>query len=145
MKHDWNWWDNYLSIHEQQLRFYSNFMTTVKTYNLKCHTERYYELSCEQIPFKTYKGSNIRVDIRKDILVRHYRGRLQARTYAYTYNSNLPNPDGRNLIRYCSPHMGHNQFHHKHDYTVDPPVIIQISDDSYPHVGEFINEVLETF
>lgn len=145
MKHDWNWWANYLSIHEQILRFYSPYMTTVKTYSILRHTERYYELRCEQIPMKTYKGTNIRVDLRKDILIEEQRGRLRAKTFGYSFNANLPNPDGRNLIRYCSPHDEHNQFHHKHNFTIDPPTITKIGDDEFPHVGDFLAEVLETF
>lgn len=145
MKHDWNWWENYLSIHEKTLRFYNPYMTTIKTYRLLKYTERYYELGCDQIPMRTYTGTSIRVDLRKDILIDEHRGRLRAKTYGYTYSANLPNPDGRNLIRYCSPHEDHNQFHHKHDFTVDPPIITKVGEDEYPHVSEFLNEVLESF
>ncbi len=145
MKHDWNRWDHYLAIHEKTLRFYSPYMTAVKTYSIQRRTESYFELKCEQIPMRTYRGASIRVDISKDVLVEEYRGRLRARTFAYSYNANLPNPDGRNLIRYCSPHDDHNQFHHKHDFTVDPETITKVDEDDYPHVGEFLNEVLEFF
>ncbi len=145
MKHDWNSWEHYLSIHEKTLQIYSKYMTSVKVYTLLRHTERHYELQCQQIPFKTYKGTSVRVDITKDILLEEHRGRLRAKNFAYSYNSNLPHPDGRNLIRYCSPHESHNQFHHRHDYTVDPTVITQIANDEYPHVGEFFNEILENF
>ncbi len=144
MKHGWNSWEHYLSIHEKTLRFYNPYMTVVKTYTIFKHTTRYYEIQCQQIPMRTYKGTDVRIDIKKDILVDEVNGRLQARTVAYSYNANLPNPNGQNLIRYCSPHEDHNQFHHKHIF-MPTPQVLKIEDDEYPHVGEFLNEVLETF
>lgn len=120
-------------------------MITVKTYKVSMHTERYYELECDKVLMRTYKGTTIRVDIRKDVLIEDYRGRLRAKTFAYSYSANLPNPDGRNLIRYCSPHEDHNKFHHKHDYTTNPTTVSKIGSDEYPHVNEFLHEVLESF
>jgi len=49
------------------------------------------------------------------------------------------------MIRYYSPHDDHNQFHHKHDFAIDPPQVIEIGSDGYPHVGKLFNEILEQF
>lgn len=145
MKHGWNSWDGYLAVHEKVLRFYAKFMATPKMYTVTKVTDRFYTLSCEDIQFTTYNSTRLRVDLRKDVLIEERHGRLMAKTFGYSYNANRPNPDGRNVIRYDSPHSDHNQYHHRHDYTVDPPVITKIGDDEYPHVGEFLNEVLVTF
>jgi hypothetical protein len=146
MKHGWNSWDNYWDIHEKILRIYSKYMQAPKTYKLEKHTAQFYELSCEGIMITTFKQTLVRVDIRKEVEIDDSSpNRLRARTIGYSYSVNLPNPDGRNLIRYCSPHIDHNKFHHKHDFTKKPPQTIRIGDDEYPHVGEFLNEVLANF
>lgn len=145
MKHGWNSWDGYLAVHEQVLRFYSRYMETPKTYVIETVTDQFYILRCENIVFITYSGTKIRVDIRKRVLIAERHGRSMARTFGYSYNANRPNPDGRTLIRYDSPHEDHNQFHHKHDFTLNPPRIIELGDDNYPHVGDFLKEALESF
>jgi hypothetical protein len=120
-------------------------MASLKLYTVSRLTDRFYQLQCENILMTTYQGTQVRIDIRKDVLIDDQHGRLRAKTFAYSYNANLPNPDGRNLIRYDSPHDDHSQFHHKHEFTNSPPQVIRIGDDEYPHVGEFIKEVLERF
>lgn len=145
MKHGWNSWDGYFATHEKVLRFFSKYMVVPQVYSVLRPTDRFYQLICENILVTTYKGTRVRIDLSKDVLIEDQHGRLRARTYGYSYNANLPNPDGRNLIRYDSPHDDHNRFHHKHEFTTHPPQVIRIGDDDYPHVGEFFNEVLERF
>ena len=146
MKHGWNSWDNYWHIHEKVLRVYSKYMLAAKTYRVVRHTEFYYELLCTNALFNSYNQNVVRIDIRKDVEIdSSVKAKLQARTIGYTYSANRPNPDGKNLIRYCSPHDDHNQYHHKHDFTVNPAQVHKIADDAWPHVGEFLHEVLLTF
>ena len=146
MKHGWNSWENYWNIHEKVLRFYSIFMQAPKSYTLIRQTEQYYEIKCTGILFQTYSQNLVRVDIRKNITIDDkVKSKLRAQTESYTYSANRPNPDGRNLIRYCSPHDDHNNFHHKHDFTTNPPQVIALGSDAWPHVGEFLHEVLLTF
>jgi hypothetical protein len=68
----------------------------------------------------------------------------RAKTFNYSYNAWDPKTN-KNLIRYCSPHLDHNKFHHKHDYTVDPDETNKIGNDEWPHVSEFLEEVLTNF
>ena len=146
MKHGWNSWDNYFDIHEKVLRFYSKYMQAAKSYHVTRHTDQYYEMTCTGILFQSFNQNLVRVDIHKDLEIEDsLKSKLKARTLGYSYSANKPNPDGRNLIRYCSPHPDHNRFHHRHDYTKVPTEVIRIGDDAFPHVGEFLNEVLRTF
>ena len=97
---------------------------------------------------ETYKGTVVRIDIRKSALIDpDIKTRLRARTYEYSYSANLPKIG--ELIRYCGPHdidtksPDHHKFHHKHDFTSGEEVITKIDDDEWPHVDEFLREVLE--
>jgi len=145
MKHGWNSWDGYLAVHEKVLRFFAKFMENPKPYQILEVTDQFRILKCENIIINTYNGTRLRVDIRKQVLLEQQHGRLMAKTFRYAYGVFRPNPDGSQLIRYNSPHDDHNQFHHRHDHTVNPAVITRIGEDEYPHVGEFLNEVLTTF
>ena len=154
MKHDWNSLEDYLSVHDRILRFYVKHMETPRVaYKVVQVTPRFYTLECAGIIFHTYQSNRIRVDIYKEVLVDDTQPRRKrARTIGYNYNANTP--QGANLIRYESPdppaEIGpkspyHHRFHHKHDDTVNPPLITRIGDDEYPHIGEFFDEVLARF
>lgn len=152
-KHGWNVLQNYLAVHDKTLRFYEKYMEEVRTYTYQEITDRYHLLLCQGIFFHTYNGTLVRVDIEKDIEVDPEPiGRPRARTSSYTYSANLPRIGP--LIRYCSPHQDweeegsapHHAFHHRHDYTKNPKGDVRIlPDDSWPHVGEFLEEVLKSF
>lgn len=146
MKHDWNSLENYLSIHDKILRIYAKFMLQPKHYALITRTDFFYILECKDIRLRTYKGNTVRVDIYKEIEVDpSNKSKQRARTSGYSYGANRPHPNGAPLIRYCSPHFDHNKYHHKHDYTKTPPTIVEVSQDEWPHVGEFFNEVLQNY
>ena len=72
--------------------------------------------------------------------------RLRVKTFSYSYLALYPNPLSRNLVRYCSPHE-HRKIHHKHVYDVDGIgfSVVEVSDRIWPHVDEFIDEMLEKF
>ncbi len=152
-KHDWNSLQNYLSVHEKTLRRYENAMETVRTYMLDKLTDQYWTLTCKPLFLLTYKGNRIRVDIEKDIEIDPtVPNRPRARTFSYSYSA--IRPGSANLIRYCSPHddghlkgsAPHHEFHHRHDFTKDPKGQITIlGSDDWPHVSEFLDEVLRTF
>lgn len=122
-------------------------------YQVSQITSRFYTLECVGILFQTYQANRVRIDIYKEVLIDDSMPRRKrARTVGYSYNANTPH--GQNLIRYDSPdppHVHgpqtpyHHMFHHKHDYTVHPPKVTRVDDDQYPHVGEFIEEVLMSF
>lgn len=150
-KHGWNSFENYIGVHEKTLRFYEKYMESVRTYSHSNDTEFDYKLRCEGIFFHTYHGTRIRVDLAKDLEIDPTNPkRRRARVERYTYSANLP---GRGpLIRYCSPHdrwelegsAPHHRFHHKHDFTSGQEVITKTG-DNWPHVGEFLEEVLKSF
>ena len=151
-KHDWNSLQNYLEVHYKVLRIYSSHLSIKKDYVYTKVTENFHTLEAIGLIFRSYKGTQIRFDIRKDVEVdtKHTSGKPWARTYGYSYNANIPG--GKNLIRYDSPHddadstpIDHHKFHHKHDYTKDPPEIVRIPEDQWPHVNEFLLEVLSRF
>lgn len=63
-------------------------------------------------------------------------------TYGYSYHAWLTKTN-ENLVRYCSPHETHNKFHHKHIYKNGEELKIEkVGDDDWPHVNEFLDEVL---
>ena len=152
-KHDWNSFTDYLSIHEKTIRFYHKFMEIPKVYIHKNITDYEYQLDCIGIFLYTYRGTRLRVDIRKVIEVDPSNPRRpKARTFKYTYSANIAG--GQRLFRYCSPHRDdeeegkapHHSYHHKHDYTKNPKgEVILIGSDEWPHVGEFFEEVLSRF
>jgi hypothetical protein len=155
MKHDWNSLENYLTIHEKILRFYNKWMDPPRTYRVEKLTQEGSDLilSCHSAFLTTEKGTRIRVDIEKIVEVDDtLPNRKKARTYSYSYSANIPGGD--KLIRYCSPHEDgeeegsapHHKHHHKHDFTKKPEIkIIVLEADSWPHVGDFLKEVRETF
>ena len=64
-------------------------------------------------------------------------------TTSYSYNASL---DGVwNIVRYCSPHAGHNEFHHRHSYDVfggdRTGTISRVGDDDWPTLGELLEEL----
>ena len=65
----------------------------------------------------------------------------------YSYQAKRPSPDGRILIRYDSPHDDHNQFHHKHIFNKNGVEldVVELGSDEWPHVSEFLKEVITKF
>jgi hypothetical protein len=148
IKHGWNNWDNYLSVHEKVLKNYSsNFLNTPIYYKIEKITENYFELKLDKLEVRTKQGNIILVKIEKDVVVQPGAKKKIAKTYTYSYHCWVNGPGGviNNLIRYCSPHDEHNKFHHKHDFTVKPPLLLKIAADSWPHVSEFFDEIISTF
>ncbi len=152
-KHDWNSLQHYLDIHEKTLRQYHRYMETPRNYRYEQVTPSWHVLSCPMIIFHTYKGTRVRADIHKDIEVDLSNPkRLRARTFRYSYNANIPGKAV--LIRYCSPHddweeegsASHHAHHHRHDFATNPKGEVKIlGPDNWPHVGEFFEEILNTF
>ena len=152
-KHGWASLETYLNAHDRVLRTYTKFMDQPKQYRYEWANSNYLVLKCHGIDFTTYSGNKVRVDLYKDVDIDDSNPkRLRARTSGYSYNANRPGVG--NLIRYDSPDLAvtvaqstpfHHQFHHKHDWTSGVEQIIRISDDNWPHVHEFLNEVLSTF
>lgn len=149
-KHDWNTLENYLTVHDRVLRQYSRYMIAVKAYTQKKLTDYFLVLRVENIVFQTFQENLVRVDIRKNVEIDpSNEKRPRARTYDYTYSASVPG--GEKLFRYCSPHEDvkpnapdHHKFHHKHVFKGGKEVILKIGEDRWPHVNEFIQEVLET-
>jgi len=153
-KHDWASMQTYINAHDRVLRQYSKFMDHPRQYQHARITPNYLLLKCENILFTTYKGNRVRVDITKDVEIDDsIPKREQARTFGYSYNANRPGLG--NLIRYDSPDPAdeicraaipyHHRFHHKHEWTSGVEHILRISDDAWPHVDEFLGEVLSKF
>ena len=152
-KHGWNSLQHYLEIHDKTLRFYQKHMETPRVYKYEKLNEYFHTLTCLKIFVHTYKGTRVRIDIKKDMTVDPSNPkRPRARTFRYSYNANIPG--GSDLIRYCSPHEDweqegsapHHKHHHKHDFTKGPKEkITLLGDDEWPHVGEFFEEVLNSF
>jgi hypothetical protein len=92
----------------------------------------------------TVKSNKVLVKLEKDIFVKDGARKKIAKLFNYSYHAWEKKPP-KNLIRYCGPHQNHNTFHHCHDYTVKPMRTIKIPDDKYPHVSEFLKEVIESF
>ncbi len=152
-KHGWNSFADYLSIHDKTIRFYHKFMASPKVYSVTTFTELEKRLTCEGMIVQTYRGTRVRIDIRKGIEIDPANTkRPRARTYNYTYSVNIPG--GSKLIRYCSPHEDweeegaapHHRHHHRHDFTKNPKGdVTLLGKDEWPHVGEFFEEVLGLF
>ena len=146
-KHSWNWLEDYLRVHERVLGNYTSDIETPRSYSYTWLTEQYLILSVT-FHLKTSKGQRVRIDISKDVEVEALPGgKRHARTEAYSYNASI---GSGNLIRYDSPHdqnentPDHHKFHHNHDFTKTPPTIARVHDD-WPHVNEFLDEVLQRF
>lgn len=152
-KHSWNSLQHYLGIHHKTLRFFEKLMETPRVYTHKIENEVTQTLRAAGIIFLTYRGSRVRVDIKKTLEINLSNPkRPRARTFEYRYAASRPNQSP--LIRYCSPHGNweeegtapHHRYHHKHDYTKNPKGDVTIlGDDDWPHVGEFLEEVLQRF
>jgi hypothetical protein len=144
-KHGRNTLGNYLSIHRKVLEQYQAGSPNPKIYKERRLTENYLSLDVFGVRITTKKGNIIKVKIEKDAEVNTTTGkRPTAKTTDYSYHAYYS--DGRNIIRYCSPHPYHNQFHHKHDYIngkVNPP--IKIAPDDVPHVSEFFDELINHY
>jgi len=150
IRHDWNTWDNYFNVHEKVLKNYSaNFVNPQIKYKDDRITDNYYTLVLDRAEVRTQKGNTVFVKIEKDVEVQQGARKKIARTYGYSYHCWQKNGDGtdQNLIRYCSPHPDHNKFHHKHEYlaTSAQSKLIRIDDDEWPHVNEFLDEVIKRF
>lgn len=150
-KHDWAPLQHFLDIHYKILRFYHRYMEIPRSYELDWKNPNYLIMRCERIYLTTHKGTRVRVDIVKEILVDDkIPNRQKALTYDYTYSASIPG--GENIFRYCSPHHDrdnpnspdHHKFHHKHDFGSGKENVIEIAVDEHPHVGEFFEEVLAT-
>jgi len=153
-KHDWNSRESYFDIHYRVLRFFEPFMNPPVQYKHQIVTSNF-EVLTARFVFTTSRGSVIKVSIKKDITIQHPKaGRTRAKTHAYRYHANLP--DGRPLLRYCSPDdpnviidpKDHHTFHHKHvfDRLGNNIAVLDVTGTKdWPHVGDFLNELLTDF
>ena len=90
-KHGWNSLSDYLAIHEKTIRFYQKYMESPKLYTLKFLTEFELELECSGIIVHTYRGTRVRIDIKKRVETDpSNQKRPRARTYGYKYSANIP-------------------------------------------------------
>lgn len=143
-KHGWNTWENYFRIHEKVLKTYqAHFPNHIPKYAVQIITEHYYVMRIEKLELITTKGTSIQINIEKEVEVQPGGRKPVARTEGYSYQAWIKG--GNNLVRYCSPHKNHNQFHHKHDFTKNPAAIIQMEIDTWPHVSEFFDELINNF
>ena len=153
LKHDWASLQTYLNAHERVLNTFAKFMIQPRSYKLTQITANYLLLECTDIQFTTYAGNKVRVDITKDVEIDDSNPkRLKALTSGYSYNANKPGVG--NLLRYDSPDSpaqlgpkspAHHYHHHKHEWVDGEEQITHIGDDDWPHVDEFIREVLSDF
>ena len=145
-KHDWNTLEDYLNVHDSVFKKYIKYFQSPRTYKYAKLTEHYHVLELEAV-LNTNKGSLVKVDIEKGITVKKIPGnRPVVKLNNYKYHAYF-HKTGINIIRYDSPHGGHNQFHHKHTYgflgneiKIDP-----VRNDDWPHVHEFLDEVIQNF
>ena len=107
-------------------------------------TDHYCQLTLEKLEIQTLKNTHIYINIQKDIEVQPGARRPIARTEGFSYQAWFKG-NGGNIIRYCSPHDSHNQFHHKHDYTKIPPEVLKIEAGKWPHVSEFLDEIIMNY
>ncbi len=146
-KHDWNSWENYLNVHEKTLNQYlrQHFVAGPTVYTVIKWTPEFYELSLRGLILRTFNGNSVEIKVEKDVELDTEYARPRARTFGYSYHALWPKPDARNLIRYCSPHE-HRPQHHKHIYRADGSYqVLDVARDSWPHVNEFLDEVLKSF
>lgn len=149
IKHGWNTWDDYFNVHEKVLKKFSgNFIDLKIKYNDKRVTDNFYTLEIKKAELKTQKENIVFIKIEKDVEIEEGIRKKKARTYGYSYQCwrKLGNGTDESLIRYCSPHLNHNKFHHKHeDLAVPPQPILIKTGDEWPHVSEFLDEVIKRF
>ena len=153
-KHDWNALEDYLNVHAAVIGQYQKYMTRPTDYSHNWLNEEYLELSAS-FTITTHLGNAIKISIEKDVEIKTLTpprgkriGRRLARLDAYTY---VAYQVGKGcLIRYCSPHdqlfdtsVDHHEFHHKHDYSSGREIISNMGTD-WPHVDEFLEEVMST-
>ena len=149
LKHDWNSWENYLTVHEKTLRQYlgmrSHYISGPTDYSVKKWTPESYELNLRGLILRTNAGKSIEIKIEKSVELDTEYARPRARTFSYSYHALYAKPNARNLIRYCSPH-GHRPIHHKHVYHLNGTYdVIEVPERTWPHVSEFLDEVLSVF
>jgi hypothetical protein len=156
-KHGWNSRENYFDIHFKVLRFFEPYMTPPVQYKHEVVTDAYEIREATKIVFTTWtRNTVVHASLRKDIMIRRTPGtKPEAKAYSYRYHANLP--DGRALLRYCSPDdpnlkvdpKNHHTFHHKHIFdhlgTEVKVVDVQNRSEEWPHVSDFLNELLSTF
>lgn len=146
-KHDWNDKENYFLIHNRALKKYQwRFLNSV-SYVHTVFTDQHEELEIRNALVKTDSGSVVEIKIHKVLEIDISWAKKKVRTFEYSYQAKRPSPDGRIYIRYDSPHTDHNQYHHKHifDKNGNETEILKISDDEWPHVTEFLDEVISRF
>lgn len=146
-KHDWNSWENYLAVHEKTLRHYVKryYVSGPIEYDIKKWTPEFYELQLRNLVLRTANGNPVEIKIEKSVEVDTDYKRPRARTFSYSYHALTPKPNPRNLLRYCSPHE-HRPHHHKHVYRVDGTYdVSEVPETDWPHVSDFLDEVLATF
>lgn len=147
-KHDWNSRENYLAIHEQILNKFVRqcYLSGPAVYSVWNSTPQALELEIKGLVLRRHNGNSVEFKIEKTAEVDISWARPRVKTFSYSYHAFYPKPLSRNLIRYCSPHE-HRKVHHKHVYGVDGinSAVVEVSDRIWPHVDEFINEVLESF
>ncbi len=143
-KHDWNSWENYLLVHETTLNKYINtrHVAGPRQYTRNKLTDQNIQLSIEGLILKSDLGVEIQIKIEKTVELDIEYSRPRARTFSYSYHALTPKPNARNLMRYCSPHE-HRPHHHKHLYYSDGTYnVLDVPDRTWPHVSEFLDEVL---
>ncbi len=145
-KHGRNHLSNYLDIHRQILANYQEGQEAPKIYTEKLITENYLELEVEDFKILTKKGNWIKVKIHKDVEIDRSGKIPTAKTFTYSYHARYADSKiGGNIIRYCSEH-GHRPYHHKHIYKQDGSFdVLKIQEDEFPHVNEFLDELIENF
>lgn len=143
-KHGWNTLGNYLHIHRKVLAQYQGGHPNPKTYTERKLTESYFTLDVDNVQIISNKGLILKVKIEKDVEINSTGKRPTARTVGYSYHACTQ--FGVNLIRYCSPHPRHNQFHHKHVY-IDgtSSKLLKLVIEDVPHVSEFFDELISNF
>jgi hypothetical protein len=162
-KHDWNDYQNYIDVHDRVLRFFSCYMTPVKTYSSEWPfaDKLYLILELNNVQFTTARGTVAGLVIEKHVIIRRAPyPKPQAKTWSYKYHA-YDSTTGIGLLRYCSPdrdagnpgnHGGtnHHAVHHRHDfsrYGCDPIAgdVTPVDSEKVPHVGDFLNELLMSY
>lgn len=146
-KHDWNSWNNYLSVHEKTLSKYirAHYVSGPQEYIVEKITDQNYGLLIHGLVLRANSGAEIQIKIEKTVELDTEYVRPRARTFAYSYHALTPKPNARNLLRYCSPH-DHRPHHHKHVYNLDGTYnVVEVVERNWPHVSEFLDEVLTTY
>src|SRR5690606_6861230 len=102
-KHDWNSWNNYLSVHEKTLNKYLNsrYISGPRQYTVEKITDQYYELSIHGLILRSDSGAQIQIKIEKTVELDIEYARPRVRTFGYSYHALTPKPNAQNLLRYC--------------------------------------------